>query len=245
MGGGGGSGSPSKLFLFVVCALACLVLTVSAEQPPSLFVYDWPDLVDRYANFTDRKDAHGVEIPHWRLHRGLGRVVDGDSMEHKTSQFALHKIFYERALLDPRRTLDPAQATSFFVPFDIGMHTAFLESNGRMRRSNCPSAPSVIQRLNASVHFARKMGHDHIVVFALNQNMNYFMAGQVSGQKAGAGQPHVSKSTRLPLLFFLVSPPAPPPRPIPPALPRVSTILLELHQAGHRRVSVHSAGSRL
>jgi len=143
-----------------------------------MYVYDWPDLQDRYANFTDRRDAHGVEIPHWRLHRGLGRVVDGHNMEFKTSQFALYKIFYERALLDPQRTLDPSKASSFFIPFDLGMHTAFLEANGRMRRSNCPAAPTVIQRLNESIYFHRKMGHDHTLVFALNQNMNYFMAGQ-------------------------------------------------------------------
>lgn len=141
-----------------------------------LYVYDWPDLVDQYANFTDRKDSHGVEIPQWRLHHGLGRVVDGSNLEHKTSQFALHKIFFERVLLDPRRTLDAAKATSFFIPFDIGMHTAFLESNGRMRRSNCPSADSAIRRLNDSAAFRKNAGHDHIVVFSLNQNMNYFMA---------------------------------------------------------------------
>ena len=173
----------TKLSLSVLTLLFALLAvpasaTAAGQASVRLFVYDWPDLVDRYANFTDRKDAHGVEIPQWRLHHGLGRVISGDNMEHKTSQFALHKIFYERALLDPHRTLDASLATSFFIPFDIGMHTAFLESNGRMRRSNCPSAPSVIQRLNESAHFRRSMGHDHIVVFSLNQNMNYFMAGQ-------------------------------------------------------------------
>jgi len=179
---GSTSTSLSLFVLAIMCVLAAGSLgTAAAEaggtEQQHLFVYDWPDLQDRYANFTDRKDAHGVEIPHWRLHHGLGRVVDGANMEHKTSQFALHKIFYERALLDPRRTLDPAKATSFFIPFDLGMHTAFLESNGRMRRSNCPSAPLVIKRLNESAWFRRKMGHDHTLVFALNQNMNYFMAG--------------------------------------------------------------------
>ena len=92
------------------------------------------------------------------------------------SQFALYKIFYERAMLDPRRTLEMSSATTFFVPFDLGMHTAFLESNGRMRRSNCPSAELVIQRLNESTAFRARYGHDHLVVFSLNQNMNYFMA---------------------------------------------------------------------
>lgn len=157
--------------------VALLLLTIAwGAAATKLFVYDWPDVNNRYANFTDRKDSHGVEIPQWRMHHGLGRVVDGHNLEHKTSQFALYKIFYERALLDPRRTLDAALATTFFIPFDIGMHTAFLETNGRMRRSNCPSAETVIKRLNSSASFRARQGHDHLVIFSLNQNMNYFMA---------------------------------------------------------------------
>lgn len=172
----GGSGSLFSVVIAVTLLLSLPRLCSAATLEQKLYVYNWPDLVDRYANFTDRKDAHGVEIPNWRTHSGLGRVVDGANLEHKTSQFALHKIFYERVLLDPHRTHDADKATSFFIPFDIGMHTAFIEANGRMRKTGCPSAETVIQRLNSSSHFRRSMGHDHIVVFALNQNMNYFMA---------------------------------------------------------------------
>jgi hypothetical protein len=123
----------SFTFLLVLSTLIC------ACAIDLIYVYDWPDLVNRYANFSDRSHlSHGVEIPIWQTNHGAGREVDISNLEFKTSQFGLFKLFYERALIDSRRTMDPAEATSFFIPFDIGMHIAFLESNGRMRRSGCP-----------------------------------------------------------------------------------------------------------
>jgi len=161
----------SFVLVLSLCAI-CKCLNTGEK----IYVYDWPELVNRYANFTDRDHtSHGVEVPVWRTNYGAGRLVEGTNLEHKTSQFALHKIFYERALIDPRRTLNPAEATTFFIPFDIGMHIAFLESNGRMRRSGCPLAEQVERRLSELPYFKRNGGHDHLLVFAVNYNMNYFM----------------------------------------------------------------------
>jgi hypothetical protein len=85
------------------------------------FVYDWPGLVNRYANFTDRDHrGHGVEFPQWKENYGAGRVIDAQNFEYKTSQFALFKLMYERALIDKRRTLDPSDAVSFLIPYDFG-----------------------------------------------------------------------------------------------------------------------------
>lgn len=115
-------------------------------------------------------------------------------MEYKTSQFSLFKIVYEKMLIDPRRTLNPDEgthtnshsiphilihaltytATTFLIPFDIGMHACFLESNGRMRRSNCPLVSEVNIRLKKSIYFTRNYGHDHLLINSVNQNMNYF-----------------------------------------------------------------------
>jgi len=72
--------------LVIVPRFGLCLLYVSVVLSQQLFVYDWPDLKDNYANFTDRKDGHGVEIPHWRLHYGTGRVMQGTNNEHKTSQ---------------------------------------------------------------------------------------------------------------------------------------------------------------
>ena len=164
---------------FAVCAMElgnqAWGATTESESGDLFYIYDWPDLRDRYANYTDRSHlSHGVEFPAWITHYGAGRVTDPVQLEHKTSQFGLFKIMYERALIDTRRTMDPSKAVSFLVPFDIGMHTCFLEKNGRMRRSNCPLVPTVNERLQASPWFTRNHGHDHLVVFGINYNMNYF-----------------------------------------------------------------------
>jgi hypothetical protein len=135
----------------------------------------------RYANFTDRDiSSHGVEFPyggnnhHWAQNFGAGRILHADHMEHKTSQFSLFKLLYERALRDKRRVLHPSLAQSYFIPYDIGMDATFLEANGRMRKSYCPLSREVFKRLNQSEAFHRNHGHDHTLVVSVNQNMNYF-----------------------------------------------------------------------
>lgn len=165
-----------KLSACVLCIL-CILSIASTDQ---FYIYEWPDIVNRYANYTDRSHhGHGVEIPQWKQHFGAGRQVDAASMEHKTSQFGLFKLVFERASIDKtRRTTKPDKATSFIIPYDIGMYAAFLETNGRMRRTNCPFSDTVISRLKNSVYFNRNYGHDHVVIFSVNQNLNYFMGAQ-------------------------------------------------------------------
>jgi len=53
----------------------------------------------------------------------VGRLVDFNLMEFKTSQFCLFKIIYEKMLIDNRRTLNPDEGT-FFLLFVIS--TKFL-----------------------------------------------------------------------------------------------------------------------
>ena len=139
------------------------------------YVYDWPTVVNRYANFSDRPHhGHGVEFPQWREHYGAGRLIDANNSEHKTSQFGLFKLMYERALIDPRRTLNPTEAVSFLIPYDFGMDATFFETNGRMRKTQCPLADSVLKLLKASPYFHAKNGHDHTLIVSVNQNMDYF-----------------------------------------------------------------------
>jgi hypothetical protein len=134
-----------SFFILAVQRTAALVAATPPDHSSSsssnnndnkkFYIYEWPDLVNRYANHTDRPHhSHGVEIPDWRSNHGAGRHVSKNTSEYKTSQFGLFKIMYQRALIDPRRTLDPALATTFFIPYDFGMDAAFFESNGRMRR---------------------------------------------------------------------------------------------------------------
>jgi hypothetical protein len=165
----------SRLPLVVIWAVSLL----AAATANKFYIYDWSHLVNRYANYSDRPHhGHGVEFPQWRLNYGAGRLIDSNSSEYKTSQFALFKLLYERALVDPNRTLDPEKAVSFFIPYDFGMDATFIEANGRMRRTQCPLSEQVLSLLLASPHFRKNGGHDHTLVVAVNQNMNYFFNAQ-------------------------------------------------------------------
>lgn len=165
------------MVLCQIVLFVCIVCFSSATE--KFFVYDWPHLVNRYANYSDRPHhGHGVEFPQWRLNFGAGRLIDAANSEYKTSQFALFKLMYDRAMIDPQRTLDPNQANSYFIPYDFGMDATFIEENGRMRRTQCPLAEQVLTLLRASPHFRAKGGHDHTLVVSVNQNMNYFFNAQ-------------------------------------------------------------------
>lgn len=157
---------------------AVMLLSITHQTSSNfLFVYDWPELQGHYSNHSDKNHvSHGVETPQWQYNFGAGRFVNTSFFEHKTSQFSLFKILHERALIDSKRTLDPKNATSFFIPFDFGMYAAFSESNGKMRRTGCPQAKGLLARLDQSPHFKANYGHDHTLVVSINQNMNYFMA---------------------------------------------------------------------
>ena len=163
----------------VMSIIIIMAVVVVYQCECKFYIYDWPDLVDRYANYTDRPHhSHGVEFPRWTENYGAGRLINITSMEYKTSQFSLFKIMYERALIDKRRTLDPMEANSFLIPFDIGMHAAFFEQHGRMRKTHCPLASEVVDRLKKSPFFKAKSGHDHTLIMSINQNMNYFMGAE-------------------------------------------------------------------
>lgn len=160
---------------YVVFFLLTSVPVTWSKKQAKFYIYDWPAIVNRYANYTDRNHhGHGVEFPQWMLNHGAGRLISKQDHLYKTSQFALFKIMYERALLDPRRTLDPKKASSFLIPYDFGMDATFTQAHGRMRRTQCPLSSEVLRLLTQSTHFQANHGHDHTLIVSVNQNMNYF-----------------------------------------------------------------------
>ena len=97
------------LYLFLIFkALQAFSLSTLIPNSKSgkIYVYEWPDIINRYANFSDRPHhSHGVEFPSWTNNYGVGRIISPNTSEYKTSQFALFKIMYERVLLDPRYSI--------------------------------------------------------------------------------------------------------------------------------------------
>ncbi len=127
------SGSSLSLGTGTATATATSATAPNKSKKKDLFyVYEWPDITNKYANMSDRDtNAHGMEFPYWLDYYGAGRLLNPNTMEHKTSQFSLFKTMYERALRDPRRTMDPDLASSFFIPYDFGLDATFRVDNGR------------------------------------------------------------------------------------------------------------------
>ena len=73
-----------------------------------------------------------------------------------------------------RRTLDPAEATAFFIPYDIGFDAAVKKDSAKIRPHGCPHAEAVIALLEGREYFRRNHGYDHFLVQGLNQAMGNF-----------------------------------------------------------------------
>eukprot|EP01038_Epipyxis_sp_PR26KG_P008500 gene8500-11492_t len=159
------------------------------NSKPKYYIYEWPHLMNRYANRSDRSHGHhGVEFPHWYSQYGAGRIMNRTEHEHKTSQFSLFKIMIERLQLDEsRRTFDPNLATTFIIPYDIGMDATFTESNGRMRRTGCPIAKEVIPLLQSSSYFNKNNGYNHLLINSLSIDDYMFVSKDRSFEMKNRG----------------------------------------------------------
>ena len=120
------------------------------------------------------------EVMEHSFNGGAGPLVDESAGMYHTDQYQLFNLMYHRALKDPRRTLDPNQATTFIIPYDLASDSAYYKKCGKssgicydFRR--CPLAPSVESLLQASPYFRRKGGHDHLLVVGMNYAMDHYI----------------------------------------------------------------------
>ena len=147
------------------------LLLAQTCQALYFYVYDWPEVTNKYSKL---KSDHSYD-PNFVHNGGAGLAVNETKALYSTWQFSLFKMTYQRALKDHRRTMDPSLATTFVIPYDVGLDACFRPDNGKMRKVNCPLAPTVTTRLHSSIYFNASAGHDHLLVVSVNQNMNYFL----------------------------------------------------------------------
>ncbi len=115
-----------------------------------------------------------------QVNRGAGPVLNETAGEYHTDQYQLFSMIYYRALKDPRRTLDPEKATSFFIPYDFATDAAYYKNCARSAGvcydfRKCPLAPSVEELLQASPYFHRKHGKDHVLIVGMNYAMDHYI----------------------------------------------------------------------
>lgn len=148
----------------LVCSiyLAALLLLASAEELPPIerfYIYDWPDVISRLQSLQlDR----GAGKP---FHNGNGSGVTG---LYDTDQFSLFRLMYHRMLRDPRRTRNPNEASSFFIPYD-----AYFDAHNKVDAEGnlvwdyygtSALAPKITERLKGSSYFQKSKGKDHFMI---------------------------------------------------------------------------------
>jgi hypothetical protein len=158
--------------------LAVILAAFTACGGAKFYIYDtggWPNIST--ASLYKRDPNERLENS---LHGGAGPLVEKIAGEYHTDQYMLFSMIYNRALKDPRRTLNPADATSFLVPYDFASDCAFYKNCAKSSGvcydfRKCPLAPEVESLLAASPWFQRKGGRDHTLVIGMNYAMDHYI----------------------------------------------------------------------
>jgi len=155
------------LILCLLYTLSCVASIVPAK-PLKFYVYDDPEW-HRMGTFTMVK-RDSTERMENVLNYGAGPEMNKEEGTYHTNQYQLYNNLYYRALKDPRRTLNPEEATTFFMPYDIASDAAKYQGCPKNRSKTCYDfnkcilAPKVEKLLLASPYFHRNGGHDHMML---------------------------------------------------------------------------------
>ena len=136
---------------------------IAPHSDEKFFIYDWPDVCAKL-NCGGRHNL------------GAGKVVNATNGIYNTYQYALFDLMYSRALKDPRRTLNPEEATMFFIPYDS--HVDAMTYSNKMGHTEwswdlgtADQAVKVHDLLQASPNFQKKEGKDHFMIIGWNAAM--------------------------------------------------------------------------
>ena len=153
-------------------------LFIGLSNSKLFYIYEngfWPNIsiASLYKHDPQERLEHS-------LNNGAGPLVDAQSGEYHTDQYQLFGMIYNRALKDPRRTLDPSKATSFLIPYDFASDCAFYKNCAKSQGvcydfRKCPLAPDVEKLLHESPWFKRKQGRDHVLIVGMNYAMDHYI----------------------------------------------------------------------
>jgi hypothetical protein len=137
------------------------------------YIYDWPvDVVDRWpVSHTHHRLSIG---PGFESNYGTGTIRNATAGLHHTHQYSLFKTFYFRLLESPWRTMDPEEASWYFVPYDLGMDSSTRQADGALLTTDCPMLSKALALLKESKYFERHNGEDHFLLHSINQMMLHF-----------------------------------------------------------------------
>lgn len=104
----------------------------------------------------------------------MGMLINASKGLYHTHQYSLFYSFYQRLLRSPHRTMNPLEASFFFIPYDLGMDSTTRREDGALTNTSCPRLPSVLSLLQESPFFTRKNGSDHFLIHSINHMMLFF-----------------------------------------------------------------------
>ena len=148
-----------------------LVTAVADQQTKKFYIYDWPTYIDDVwpadGAKLHNKTAYNVDF---RPNNGAGRMLNSDLGLFQTWQFSLYRNVMQRMRTSIHRTFDPAEASSFIIPFDLGVHSYIDHNNGlpRLASPHGWMAQSLLRETSKNKQIYWKYGgHDHFVFLSI------------------------------------------------------------------------------
>eukprot|EP01038_Epipyxis_sp_PR26KG_P004344 gene4344-6147_t len=140
------------------------------KEKKYFYIYEWPDEMD-----DPWPPLGGKLIPksgyrhEFRGNNGAGSILNADVGLYNTWQFSLYRNMMARLRVSEYRTRDPEKATSFILPYDIGIHS-YIDFTGKARLPTPYSWAGHFFLNNASKDkklWWKNRGHDHFVLFSI------------------------------------------------------------------------------
>jgi hypothetical protein len=96
------------------------------------YVYDWPNHIsDVWPAPGNTLDAESGYSHSFYPNNGAGMAIEPDVGLFQTWQFSLYKNMITRLWVSEKRTRNPQLATSFIIPFDLGVHSYIDHVTGK------------------------------------------------------------------------------------------------------------------
>ena len=135
------------------------------------YIYEWPQYIDDVwppqGATLHNKSAYS---PDFRAFNGAGVLLDEKVGLFQTWQFSLYKNIISRMRTSRYRTRDPAKASAFIIPFDLGVHSYIDHLNGfpRLASPHGWMAQSLLKAASKNKEiFWKHYGHDHFVFLSI------------------------------------------------------------------------------
>ena len=137
------------------------------------YIYEWPEFMDDVwpPSGANLHPKSGYDHS-FRENNGSGRMLVSEVGLYQTWQFSLYKHLIARLRMSEFRTRNPAEATAFVIPFDLGVHSYIDHLNGFPRLA-APHGRSAGEHLRDRCNgkeadiFWKYRGHDHYLIFSV------------------------------------------------------------------------------